>query len=175
MSASLPRPIPESYWVVPGRFLAGEYPALAAEVDNIRQLNALLREGFDTFINLTDETELPPYDPILHAQAAEYGLEVQHMRFTIRDFDIPQPAHMQTILEAIDAALESGRKVYLHCWGGIGRTGTTVGCYLVRRGLSGEQALRQLDEWWQNVPKSSLYPKSPQTERQMQFVLQWQT
>ena len=27
-----------------------------------------------------------------------------------------------------------GRKVYVHCWGGVGRTGTVVGCYLVRQG-----------------------------------------
>ena len=32
---------------------------------------------------------------------------------------------MQEILDAVDRALAAGRNVYLHCWGGIGRTGTT--------------------------------------------------
>lgn len=34
-------------------------------------------------------------------------------------------------------ALAAGQTVYVHCYGGIGRTGTVVGCWLVRHGLSG--------------------------------------
>lgn len=32
------------------------------------------------------------------------------------------------ILDAIDARLEAGKSVYVHCWGGIGRTDTVAGC-----------------------------------------------
>ena len=32
----------------------------------------------------------------------------------------------------------------MHCWGGVGRTGTTVGCWLVRHGRSGTEALAEL-------------------------------
>jgi hypothetical protein len=69
--------------------------------------------------------------------------------------------------------LQAGRKIYLHCWGGIGRTGTTVGCYLVRQGKSGAEALEQLAAWWRNVPKSRYFPRSPETDAQMDFVLHW--
>ena len=31
--------------------------------------------------------------------------------------------------------------MYLHCWGGVGRTGTVVGCWLVRHGRTGDEAL----------------------------------
>ncbi|WP_374108489.1 hypothetical protein [Nostoc sp. XA010] len=34
-------------------------------------------------------------------------------------------------LPPIDRALNGQEKVYVHCWGGIGRTGIVVGCYLV--------------------------------------------
>ncbi len=61
----------------------------------------------------------------------------------------------------------------MHCWGGIGRTGTVVGCYLVHRGLTGEAALARLAAWWRTVPKSALYPRSPQTDEQVAYVLGW--
>jgi hypothetical protein len=80
---------------------------------------------------------------------------------------------MKAILDQLDESLGAGRRIYLHCWGGIGRTGTTVGCYLVRHGLNGEQALRQLAEWWQEVPKSRIHPSSPETREQVNFVLNW--
>ena len=38
------------------------------------------------------------------------------------------------MLDAIDDQLENGGNVYVHCWGGKGRTGTVVGCWLIRHG-----------------------------------------
>jgi hypothetical protein len=170
----LDRPIPESYWVEPGRFLAGEYPA-SPSVERTRQrLNLLLDSGIDTFIDLTLPTELPPYLPVLLEQAKPRDIEVQYKRFTIIDRSIPMGDMMTTILDAIDSALGEGCNIYLHCWGGIGRTGTTVGCYLVRRGLTGKQALAQLAEWWKGVPKSAYNPRSPETDRQVEYIINWE-
>ena len=53
---------------------------------------------------------------------------------------------------AVDDALGEGRTVYVHCWGGIGRTGTVVGCWLVRHGLTGRGALDQIADWWLHGP-----------------------
>jgi protein tyrosine/serine phosphatase len=80
---------------------------------------------------------------------------------------------MNSILAAIEAGLQAGHKIYLHCWGGIGRTGTTVGCYLVRHGKTGAEALDQLSTWWRSVPKSRYYSRSPETAAQMNFILHW--
>lgn len=166
-------PLTESYWVQPGRFLAGEYPA-AAYIERARErLIKMLGAGINTFIDLTLPNELPPYYPILFVEAEKRGIDVQHMRHSILDHNIPPRGTMVAALDAIDNALAEGRNVYVHCWGGIGRTGTTVGCYLVRHGLTGEQALAQLAEWWKDVPKSSYFPRSPETERQVKFVLNW--
>ena len=100
-------------------------------------------------------------------------MKVEHRSFPIGDFGLPTPETMTSILDTIDVALRDGRKIYLHCWGGIGRTGTTVGCYLVRRGMTGEEALRQLAEWWQTVPKSQIHQRSPETAEQTQFIRSW--
>jgi hypothetical protein len=167
------RPIPESYWVIPGRFLAGEYPGHPHPEQNRRRMETLVQAGFQVFIDLTEAGECEPYLPSLSEAAGVYGREVTYRRFPIGDFGLPAPGVMDLILEAIDQALAGGRKVYLHCWGGIGRTGTTVGCYLVRHGLNGRQALDQLAAWWRSVPKSRLHPRSPETQRQEAFVLDW--
>jgi len=167
------RPIPESYWVIPGRLLAGEYPARFDEELTRKRIDALLEAGFDLFIDLTQPNETTPYENILHEEANAYEVEAVHKRFPIGDFGLPSPEQMKSILDMLDKNLEAGHKIYLHCWGGIGRTGTTVGCYLVRQGMSGEDALRQLAAWWRNVPKSSYQPNTPETGKQMDFVLHW--
>lgn len=167
------RPIPESYWVEPGRLLAGEYPGHYTAESTRQRIDALLEAGFDAFIDLTRPNETVPYFRILLEESKLYEVEVERHNFPIGDFGLPTPEAMTSILDTIDAALQNGRKIYLHCWGGIGRTGTTVGCYLVRRGMTGEEALRQLAEWWQTVPKSQIHRRSPETREQAQFIRNW--
>ncbi len=167
------RPLPESYWVEPGRLLAGEYPGGFTDFETRKRLTSLLTAGFDTFLDLTRPDELQPYQPVLAEEASVLGLSIAYHRFPIGDFGLPTRPQMTEILNAIDTSLAAGRKIYLHCWGGIGRTGTTVGCYLVRQGRSGKDALRQLTEWWRTVPKSARYPHSPETKAQRQFILKW--
>jgi protein-tyrosine phosphatase len=48
------------------------------------------------------------------------------MRIPVRDVDIPSPDTMRSILDAIDSAIDRCQPVYVHCWGGRGRTGTVV-------------------------------------------------
>ncbi len=170
----LERPIPESYWVIPGQFLAGEYPAAPSfpKLTNQR-LDAFLHAGFSLFVDLTDPGETVPYEPVLKESAIRIGVQVEHLRFPVGDFGLPTAEGMKAALDAIDGALASGRRVYLHCYGGIGRTGTTVGCYLVRHGHSGEQALAKLEAWWQAVPKHVRHPHSPETAAQEDFIRNW--
>lgn len=168
------RPIPESYWILPGQILGGEYPVISYSPQRARQrLADFLQQGFNSFVDLTSPGETLPYEDLLRQEAAERGLEVCYRRFAIGDYGLPSREQMQAILNQLDHFRQTGRKTYLHCQGGIGRTGTVVGCYLVSQGLSGQQALDQLAEWWQSVPKSAFYPHSPETLQQEQFVRNW--
>jgi protein-tyrosine phosphatase len=59
----------------------------------------------------------------------------------------------------------------VHCWGGTGRTGTVVGCYLVQQGLSGAESLQRLSHLRRQTPTAGR--DSPEMESQRQMVLQW--
>jgi hypothetical protein len=168
------KPIPESYWVLPDRFLAGAYPGL--NYDNFgtrRRLTAFLNAGFDTFIDLTCAGELPDYLPLIQEKAWEYERTIHHQRFSFPDFKVPTPEQMAAALDAIDAALAEDHKVFLHCVGGMGRTGTTVGCWFVRHGMKPAEALLQLRELYYSAAQSTFVPHSPETEEQARFILNW--
>ncbi len=168
------KPIPGSYWVVPGQFLAGGYPISGIDGSAVNHnLSGFLDAGFNTFIDLTRVGELPAYQPVLKEAAARYGISVTYQRVNIQDRGLPSQKQMVTLLDTLDAALASGRKVYLHCWGGIGRTGMTVGCWLVRHGLTGGQAFIRLNELYQSSEQSRIHPQSPETDAQVKFILDW--
>ena len=57
---------------------------------------------------------------------------------------IPTRDRMAEILTYIEAEEAARRPVYVHCWGGVGRTGTAVGCSLREQGLSGDEALETI-------------------------------
>jgi hypothetical protein len=167
------RLLPESYWVLFGKLLAGENPVRFDVELTRRRLHALLEAGFDTFIDLTESDELPTYLALLNMEAEAAYRRVDYHRFPVLDRGLPARAEMIAILDALDEAIADGHKVYLHCWGGVGRTGTVVGCYLVRHGRTGQQAVDQLAAWWQDVPKRRYFPRSPETDEQVKFILDW--
>lgn len=169
-----PVPIPNSNWVQPGRLLAGEYPGEKIESDARRKLGLFLDANVRYFVDLTEEGEsgLVPYAQLLADEAARRGVAAEYVRLPIRDVDVPHSReHMAEILNAIDGALGRGLGVYVHCWGGSGRTGTVVGCHLVRGGLGGSEALEQVAAWWKTVEKYPRSRDSPQTAAQREWVL----
>ena len=94
-------PFDRSYWVEPGRLLAGFYPGAPAKGEAESKLDALLDAGIRCVINLTEEEEKstagPPllsYQTLLAKRAAVRGLQVIYLRMPIR-----KPALCRIILE----------------------------------------------------------------------------
>lgn len=165
MSALPAPPIPGAAWVRPGALLAGPYPAPHDDASGRARLRALLDAGVTIFVDLTETGECEPYEAALQAEATRRGRLIVHHRLPIPDFGVPDDQRMAAILDALDAALMAGRVVYVHCRGGVGRTGTVVGCFLVRHGHRGEEALRLVD--------ALLGPGSPETDEQRRLVQRW--
>jgi len=162
----LKKPINECYWVIPGKFLAGEFPRDFDDVFARRKIRSLKEYGVTDFIDLTEKDEGPlPYYSDLKDQS--------YRRFPIKDGSIPDSLEKtKLILDTIDNLIEDGKLIYLHCWGGVGRTGLIVGCWLSRHGYKGEKALYRLHELWQQRSKTS-FRETPETEEQDQYILNW--
>ena len=79
---------------------------------------------------------------------------------------------MSRILDAIDAEIARGGIAYIHCWGGVGRTGTTVGCWFARHGHEGNAALTALRARWNTNPKLA-HRDTPQTAAQRNYIRDW--
>lgn len=156
------------YWVEPGRFAAGAYP-VSNECLAASQMRALLAEGFDTFISLTADHErgLPPYRELAVRLGAQRGLNVALYSFAMQDMSVPSMEMAKSLLDTIGTLLAGRHRVYLHCRAGLGRTGTIVGCWLVRGGLSSDDALRRVREL-------AGREDSPETPEQCAFVRDWQ-
>lgn len=170
-------PIPNSYWVLSEQFLAGEHPMLMIDMPLHQRIQAFVDTGINLFINLIGEEEendeLGDYLPLLQSSSADISTHIELRRFPIRDMQIPDKGIMVDILNTIDKALNAGQKVYVHCWGGIGRTGIVVGCYLVRHGMMGKTALEEIARLRENT-RDYRYA-SPTEISQQQMILNWRT
>ena len=174
MSESMPSvPFPSSYWVVPGQLLAGEHPVEFNEEDTRARLNALLDVGVRTFVNLTEERErMQSYAHQLQALAKDRGLAVEILRIPIPDRSVPSAETLTSILDVMDRSMANGQPVFVHCFAGVGRTGTVVGCYLMRHGrATGQNVIETIVELRSHMPGGA--EASPHTAEQVQRVKSW--
>ena len=166
------RPIPNSYWVSDNRLLAGEYPGAWDAAEARDKLGRLLDAGIRSFVDLTESHELVPYAALLTDLARERGLDVRYRRMSIADLAVPTVDHMTSVLHHIEHEVAQNRPCYVHCWGGIGRTGTTVGCWFVASGISAEDAIDRIADLRRDTPAGRR--ASPETQEQRDFISAWQ-
>ena len=168
-----PNPPGGTYWVIPGRLLAGPHPLNMPGFYPEQSIDALISIGINAFVDLTGSNEIPGFSYLPLIQDRSDIPDIRYFNHPIQDFAIPTPAVMRQVLDSIGNLLALGCNPYLHCMGGIGRTGTVVGCYLVEQGFTGEQALAQIMILRQNLGR--LWGSSPETDEQREFVLNWKS
>ncbi|MEN3339934.1 MAG: hypothetical protein V7647_3610 [Acidobacteriota bacterium] len=93
-------------------------------------------------------------------------------RAHVRDMSVPHERELMTrILETIRDETAAGHPVYVHCWGGIGRAGTVVGCWLVESGMTGSEAIDRIAALRANTPDK--LARSPETDEQRRYICGW--
>lgn len=122
----------------------GHAPMSYAELYSIKD------QGIDAIVNLCEEF------CDLHELEEKAGFEVFYL--PVADEHAPQIIEMEKALEWLDEAIYLGKKILVHCHHGIGRTGTFVTAYLIRRGLGMKKAEKLLkktranptnfSQWW---------------------------
>lgn len=166
--SGIQRPLNQSYRVSK-HLWAGEYPGDKNGETAKNKLTRMIQFGIRCFFDLTEEGELIPYENLLPPN-------VSYVRFPIRDVSVPQSIEnvrklVQTILQTADG---THGEVYVHCWGGVGRTGTIIAC-LIAEGMENptlDKVMGELRTRFAMMPKSA-YRQTPETKEQEQFVQQY--
>lgn len=130
-------------WVT-DHLAVGQAPMSVAQLDSLRE------QGVDAILNLCGEF------CDLHDIEARHGFEVYYM--PLHDEEAPDLSELEKALAWLDESIYLGKHVLIHCRHGIGRTGTLLNAYLLRRGLGHKLAGRALrglrskpanfDQWW---------------------------
>ncbi len=120
-------------WLVPGRIGGCPLPGVVQSIDT--DLLALRRCGVTMLITLTEQDL--PQEPL-----QRHGLSNLHL--PIYDREPPTVAQTQMLLARMSALMRKGEVLAVHCLAGIGRTGTILAAWLVREGLTAEEALKRV-------------------------------
>lgn len=168
-----------SHYPVQPALFAGEYPGHEdPRVARVR-LQELAALGIRTYVDLTTEEDralgLLPYDD--HFEDLPGPALPERHSFAIPDMGIPSdPSVMRGALDLLHREVAAGRSCYVHCWGGIGRTGTVIACWLRENGWDAEAALAEVQRLYSqhmDPAKQARYPRSPQQASQIRYVKEW--
>lgn len=167
--AFINRPLNQSYEVCSnGIIYAGEYPGDKNGEFAKHKIEQMYHFGIRHFIDLTEEGEQHPYNHLLPN-------DTTYTRFPVVDCGVPKNIEsVQRLLLRIEELKKMDGYVYVHCWGGVGRTGTIVACYLSQNWEEPDlnHTLEVLRRNFSEMPKSA-YRETPETKEQIDFIEQF--
>ncbi len=112
--------------------------------------------GFTTIVNMRESW----HDDTAQGISGDY-----HLHLVTQDNTPPMLAQLQEGVVFIQAAVERGDKVYVHCGVGVGRAPIMAAAYLVSTGLTPDEALRKI-----RAIRPFVHPTSTQRARLVDFA-----
>lgn len=135
----------ESNWVLKDHLIAGAFPAYETDDETYKSLTNILNSGVTDFVCLQAEynTNSSRYGAVRHYMAdIEYMLlhrdqfpkltatitfaDIYFHHFPIIDCQVEDDDKVWKFAKSVTQMVRKGKIIYLHCWGGHGRTGTVV-------------------------------------------------
>lgn len=106
-------------------------------------LDVLVAQGATQVVCLQEAHELSFLEPPETLEERQRSLQSRGIGFLhepIEDYGAPSLVQAQGLASWIVEALERGEVVVVHCWAGLGRTGTIAACVLIALGFSAQEA-----------------------------------
>lgn len=121
-------------WIVPGKLAGCPQPGISSGIDY--DLGLLVNVGITRLVSLT-EKDLPQ-EPL-----ERHGLRNLHL--PVYDREAPSIRQTYMLLRKMQVLMDAGEVLAVHCYAGLGRTGTVLAAWLIREGgLSAASAIERL-------------------------------
>jgi protein-tyrosine phosphatase len=124
-------------------------------------LHQLKKEGIEVIVPLITDDEFHHFgvDNLLK----EYDEnEFEVYRLPIMDQLVSSEKEMRVLISYLDEKIKQGKKVLLHCVGGLGRSGMAAASYLKYKGMDSGKAI--------DVVREARGPRAVETKIQEEFV-----
>lgn len=97
-------------------------------IRNENEIKELKEKGITSIVCLVEEHELTfknikEYEESLN----KYGIELKH--YPIKDFSAPTLEYLVKIIKYLKDKIKENKRVLVHCYGGLGRTGTILAAF----------------------------------------------
>lgn len=126
---------------LPGCKFKDNWRDIARDLEHVK-----LEDVSDVFV-LCTKGELALYRvPSLLTEYENHGIIVHH--HPVSDGTAPSIDILMSILREIGEAIQQGKRVLIHCFGGLGRTGVVAACLLLNLddNVTPEHAVRKVQE-----------------------------
>ena len=130
-------------WLIPGKLAKAPMP----DDEDLMRWKA---EGITAVVNLLETS----FEDIVRDEK-NAGFKVMHS--SVNDFNAPTIEQLDEIVDWISAEIDAGGKVLVHCFAGIGRTGTVLIACMLNNGMGMSEA----------IEKVLSLGSSPQSDEQM--------